>query len=177
MDGSAARHDDPTGEPDVVGRRIGAGLIDIAIVVLLVLLVGGIVGNDTAADAPASARFGTLDRLLVLCLVFGYYWATETVWGQTVGKRVLAIRVVRADGGKAGAGTIFVRTLLRIVDSFPGFYIVGLIAIFATGPRRQRVGDMAAKTRVVAADGPTGADHRPPPPPPSDEDVLASVLR
>jgi uncharacterized RDD family membrane protein YckC len=176
MDGPAPRQDDLTGEPDIIGRRIGAGLIDVAIVLLLVLLVGGIVGNDTTADAPASARFGTLDRLLVLCLVFGYYWATETVWGQTIGKRVLAIRVVRADGGKAGVGAIFVRTLLRIVDSFPGFYIVGLIAVFATGPRRQRLGDMAAKTRVVAADAALD-DRRPPPPPPSDEDVLASVLR
>ena len=172
----APRQDEFSGEPDVVGRRIGAGLIDLAIVVLLVLLVGGIVGNDTAADAPASARFGALDRLLVLCLVFGYYWGTETAWGQTVGKRVLAIKVVRVDGGTPGAGAILVRTLLRIVDFFPGFYIVGLIAIFATGPRRQRVGDMAAKTRVVAADAPVN-DNRPPPPPPSDEDVLASVLR
>jgi uncharacterized RDD family membrane protein YckC len=176
MAAPAPHQGDLTGEPDIVGRRIGAGLIDLAIVVLIVLLVGGIVGNDTAADAPASARFGALDRLLVLCLIFGYYWGTETAWGQTVGKRVLAIKVVRADGGEAGAGAILVRTLLRIVDSFPGFYVVGLIAIFATGPRRQRLGDMAAKTRVVAADAPS-SDNRPPPPPPSDEDVLASVLR
>jgi len=175
MEGAAHSHDDPANEPDVIGRRIGAALIDLAIILLLVLLVGGIVGNDTAAGAPDSARFGTLDRLLIVLLVFAYYWGSETVWGQTIGKRVLAIRVVRVDGGKAGAGAIFVRTLLRIVDSFPGFYIVGLIAVFATGPRRQRVGDMVAKTRVVAADAPVD-DHRPPPPP-SDDDVIASVLR
>jgi len=176
MDGPARNHDAFAGEPDVIGRRIGAALIDLAVLVLLLLLVGGIVGNDTAADAPDSARFGALDRLLILCLAFGYYWVSETVWGQTIGKRVLAIRVVRADGGKPGAGAVFVRTLLRIVDSFPGVYIVGLIAVFATGSRRQRVGDMAAKTRVVAADAPID-DHRPPPPPPSDDDVVASVLR
>ncbi len=160
---------------DVTGRRIGAGILDIGVVVVLVLLVGGIVGNDVAADAPASARFGALDRVLILCLVFAYYWGTETIWGQTLGKRVLDIRVVRVDGSKATAGATFVRTLLRAIDGL-GLYIVGLIAIIATGERRQRLGDLAAKTRVVAAssrpDGPQS-----PPPPPSDDDVIASVLR
>jgi uncharacterized RDD family membrane protein YckC len=160
---------------DVIGRRIGAGLIDLAIVVLLVLLVGGIVGNDVAADAPASARFGALDRVLLLVLVFAYYWVTETIWAQTLGKRVLDIRVERVDGTKASAGATFIRTLLRVVDGF-GFYIVGLIAIFATGERRQRIGDMAAKTRVVAASSPPDMPETRPPPP-SDEDVIASVLR
>jgi uncharacterized RDD family membrane protein YckC len=165
-------------QTDVLGRRIGAAIIDIGIVVLLVLVVGGIFGNDVAADAPASARFGTLDRLLVVCLVFGYYWILETMWAQTLGKRVLAIRVVRTDGSsRASAGAVFVRTLLRIVDFLPGFYLVGLISVLATGPRRQRLGDLAAKTRVVAV-GPPADDHpAPTPPPPSDEDVIASVLR
>ncbi|MDX6679692.1 MAG: hypothetical protein QOE31_3744 [Solirubrobacteraceae bacterium] len=160
---------------DVLGRRIGAAFIDIAIVVVLVLLVGGIVGNDVASDAPASARFGTLDRVLILCLVFAYYWGTETVWAQTLGKKVLDIRVERVDGTKASAGATFVRTLLRLVDGL-GLYIVGLIAIFATGERRARLGDLAAKTRVVAA-GSRPDEPTAPPPPPSDEDVIASVLR
>jgi uncharacterized RDD family membrane protein YckC len=169
-------------QTDVLGRRIGAAIIDIGILVLLVLIVGGIFGNDVSADAPASARFGTLDRLLIVCLAFGYYWISETMWAQTLGKRVLAIRVVRADGSKVGAGAVFVRTLLRIVDAFPGImlygiYIVGLIAVFATGPRRQRLGDLAAKTRVVAVGPRPDHDPAPPPPPPSDEDVIASVLR
>ena len=163
-------------QTDVIGRRIGAGLIDLGILLVIVLLVGGIIGNDTAPGAPDSARFGALDRLLIVILAFGYYWVSETVWQQTLGKRALGIQVVRVDGSKPGAGATFVRTLLRIVDSFPGFYIVGLVAVFATGPRRQRLGDMAAKTRVVAV-GAGPVEPKPPPPPPSDEDVIASVLR
>jgi uncharacterized RDD family membrane protein YckC len=163
-------------QTDVLGRRIGAAIIDIGIVIVLVLIVGGIIGNDTAADAPDSARFGAFDRLVILGLVFGYYWVTETVWAQTLGKRALGIRVVRADGSKAGAGPVFVRTLLRIVDAFPAFYLVGFVAILATGPKRQRVGDLAAKTRVVANDA--RVDEPPaPPPPPSDEDVLSQIMR
>ena len=163
-------------QTDVLGRRIGAGVIDIGIVLVIVLLVGGIVGNDTAPDAPDSARFGTLDRLLILFLAFGYYWISEALWAQTLGKRVLGIRVGarRRLEGRASARRSCARSL-RAVDGLPAFYLVGLVAIFATGPRRQRIGDLAAKTRVVAADAPTGA--APPPPPPSDEDVLASIMR
>ena len=163
-------------QTDVIGRRVGAGIIDLGVVLVIVLLVGGIIGNDAAPDAPDSARFGALDRLGIILLVFGYYWVCEAVWQQTLGKRALGIEVVRVDGSKPGAGATFVRTLLRIVDSFPGFYLVGLVAIFATGPRRQRVGDLAAKTRVVAVgeqpSGPASPPERPP-----DEDVIAQIMR
>ena len=163
---------------DVLGRRIAAGLIDLGIVLVIALLVGGIFGNEPAADAPDSARFGALDRLLVIGLVFAYYWLTETVWAQTVGKRVMKIRVASLDGSKPTAGATFVRTLLRLIDGI-FFYAVGLIVIFATGERRARLGDLAAKTKVVADDAP------PPPPPasddrrdrPEDDDILAQVLR
>jgi uncharacterized RDD family membrane protein YckC len=164
-------------QSDVLGRRIGAALIDIGIVVVLMLLVGGIFGNDAASDAPASARYGALDRVLILCLVFGYFWGTETVWAQTLGKRALGIRVVGVGGSKATAGATLVRTVLRIVDFLPVLYIVGFVAVLATGPRRQRIGDLAAKTRVVLAgdqsDGPPSA----PPPPTGDEDVISQIMR
>lgn len=164
-------------QSDVLGRRIGAGVIDLGIVVLIALLVGGIFGGDVGPDTPASARYGAGDRLLIVVLVFGYYWGTEAFWrGQTLGKRTLGIRVVRVDGTAAGAVPIFVRTLLRAVDGL-FLYLVALICILATGPRRQRLGDLAAKTRVVAADAPTDQPPEAPPPPPSDDDVLAQIMR
>lgn len=165
-------------QSDVLGRRIGAAIIDLCIVVLIVLVVGGTVGNNVASGAPASARFGALDRVLLIVLVFGYFWASEAIWAQTIGKRVLGIRVERVDGTKASVGAIFVRTLLRAVDGL-FIYIVGLIAIFATGPRRQRLGDMAARTRVVSATQPPPDDPSSPSPRsrPPDEDVLAQIMR
>lgn len=164
---------------DVLGRRIAAGIIDLCIVLVIALVVGGLVGNEVGADDSAAARFGALDRVLLIGLIFGYYWASEAVWAQTVGKRVMKLRVVRVDGSDAGPGPTFVRTLLRAIDGL-FFYVVGLIVIFASGTRRQRLGDMAAKTKVVA-------DAAPPPPPPDerpertdrpgDDDILAQVLR
>jgi uncharacterized RDD family membrane protein YckC len=165
-------------QTDVLGRRIGAAIIDIGIAIIIVLLVGSVIGNDVASDAPTSARFGTLDRVVIIALVFAYYFVTELVWGQTVGKRVLDIRVERVDGTKATPGAIFVRTLLRAIDGI-FFYLVALIAVLATGPRRQRLGDLAAKTRVVSASQPPRDPSAPPERPerPPDEDVIAQIMR
>lgn len=162
-------------QPDVLGRRIAAALVDLGVVLVIVLLVGGIFGNEKAAGEPDSARFGPLDRLLILVLAFAYYWVAETVWAQTIGKRVMRIRVERVDGSRATAGATFMRTLLRAVDGLL-VYLVGLLAILASGSRRQRLGDMVAKTRVVAADtsppqAPTESK------PPDDDDVLAQIMR
>ena len=65
---------------------------------------------------------------------------------------------------------------MRVVDWLPSLYVVGAITVAATGDRRVRLGDLAAKTKVVA-DG--GTPPAPPPPPerPGDEDVLAQIMR
>ena len=98
------------------------------------------------------------------------------LWAQTVGKKVLGLRVVSADGSAAAPTAILIRNVVRLVDWLPLLYIVGAVSLFMTGERRQRVGDIAAKTRVVAADAPPDAPG-PPPPPPADEDVLAQIMR
>jgi len=163
-------------QSDVLGRRIGAAIIDIGIVFVLLLLLGSLIGSEVGPDAPDSTRFSDLDRLAILCLVFGYYWIPEALWGRTAGKRVLDIRVERVDGSKAGFGATFVRTLVLVLID----WLVGLIVVLVTGERRARLGDLAAKTRVVAAHGRPGDDQPkppPPPPPPSDEDVLTQIMR
>ena len=79
---------------------------------------------------------------------FAYYIATEGYWGRTVGKAVCGIRVVREDGGGTpGFGPAAIRTILRLVDGLFG-YLVAFVVVLASG-KRQRLGDMAARTLVV----------------------------
>jgi uncharacterized RDD family membrane protein YckC len=87
--------------------------------------------------------------LLWAALSLLYYFASEAMTGRTLGKRLLGLRVAAADGGRAGAGQIAVRTIFRLLDGI-GFYLVGLVVILASGRRRQRLGDLAARTTVVA---------------------------
>ncbi len=92
--------------------------------------------------------------ILVLFLVFaGYFIFFEWLWnGQTPGKKLLKLRVIREDGRPITLWEALARNLLRIFDAIPGFvlpvYSIGLIAIFAN-TRDQRVGDIIAGTVVV----------------------------
>jgi uncharacterized RDD family membrane protein YckC len=83
-----------------------------------------------------------------------YHFAFEARDGQTIGKRRYGIRVTAADGGPASPKAVAIRSVVRIVDSLPVCYVSGLISMLRTGPaRRQRIGDIAAGTLVVAVDG------------------------
>jgi RDD family len=71
--------------------------------------------------------------------------------GQTVGKRLLGLRVLSAGGARPSVRAVAGRTLLRIVDWLPALYLAGFITMLATGTRRQRIGDLAARTAVARA--------------------------
>ena len=91
-----------------------------------------------------------------------YHFGLEVRDGQTLGKRRYGIRVVAVDGGPAGARAIAIRNVLRIVDSLPVSYLAGLLSMVRSGPsRRQRIGDIAAGTIVVAVDGRAARDGTP----------------
>jgi hypothetical protein len=73
----------------------------------------------------------------------------ECHWqGQTVGKRMVGIRVVSAQGVPIGFGAAALRNLLRVVDILPGIYLVGAASVLRDA-RGRRLGDMAADTVVV----------------------------
>ena len=161
---------------DVLGRRIAAAAIDAAVILILLVVVAKALGDEEGASRSIWAETEGSPRAVFFVLAFAYYFGTELVWAQTVGKRVMKLRVVGPGGAKLSAGPALIRNVVRFVDWLPGLYIVGAITVYATGPRRQRLGDIAAKTNVVAEDTP------PPPPPeprerPDDDDVLAQILR
>lgn len=73
----------------------------------------------------------------------------EWLWrGQTLGKRLLKLQVVDAQGLRLHFSQIAMRNLLRFVDCLPVFYLVGAVACFVTR-RVQRLGDFAASTVVI----------------------------
>lgn len=86
--------------------------------------------------------------MIYLLITILYYIILEGTVGQTVGKMLLGIQVVREGTGQApGMGAATIRTLLRIIDGF-FFYLVALIVVLVSG-KNQRLGDMVANTLVV----------------------------
>jgi uncharacterized RDD family membrane protein YckC len=83
------------------------------------------------------------------CFIFWFFIpVVEGSGGQSFGKLVCKIKVVKLDYGKASVGQCIVRHLFDTIDFFPLFGIVGLI-VASNNPLKQRVGDLVAKTMVV----------------------------
>ena len=116
-------------------------------------------GAEQLVDAPEAlmgqAPKWTIAMLIVIVfLIFaGYFILFEWLWnGQTPGKRLLKLRVIREDGRPLTLWEAVARNLLRIADAAPGFvipiYSIGLIVIFLSD-RDQRLGDIFAGTVVI----------------------------
>jgi len=82
-------------------------------------------------------------------LFFLYFILLEGYKGQTVGKMITGIKVVKEDGSSCDMQASFIRNILRIIDGMFA-YIVGAI-IIAVSDKNQRLGDLAGKTIVVEA--------------------------
>lgn len=105
----------------------------------------------TVVTALVLGDHASLNRIVLVTLAtqFAYFAICEGVLGTTPGKRIFGLRVVRAsDGRRCGPFAAIVRTVLRLVDNML-FSLPGITAIVSS-PRRQRLGDRAAKTLVVS---------------------------
>ena len=99
------------------------------------------------AVSPDLAR--ALSTLSYFVVSIGYGVAAEWGWrGQTVGKRMLRLRVMDAGGLRLQFHQVLMRNLLRFADLLPGCYLVGGVACLLSR-RAQRLGDLAANTIVV----------------------------
>jgi uncharacterized RDD family membrane protein YckC len=144
----------PPAQEDLLGRRSGAALIDVALLIgvfVIFILTVGEIRTESGTEWGFFVYLKLAWSLVFLAVVLAYYFVFEMAVGQTVGKRLLGLRVVRADGSRPSVAAIAVRTLLRLVDWLPALYLLGFLAMLATGARRQRLGDLAAKTRVARA--------------------------
>lgn len=135
------------------GSRFLALLIDTLIQIAGLFLLGAIALGAALLRRRGYAGTATwIIAALVMAaflLYYGYFAAFEALWsGQTPGKRVLGIRVIRVSGQPITPFDAILRNLLRIVDQLPGIYAVGLLSMFFTA-RSQRLGDLAAGTVVV----------------------------
>lgn len=128
--------------------RFLAWAVDGIIIIGLSWIVGSLLGVFGLLS-PDLAQ--ALMMLSYFAISIGYGILLEWVWrGQTVGKRMLRLRVVDAEGLRLQLNQVVMRNLLRFVDMLPIFYLVGGLACYFSR-RHQRLGDLAANTVVVRA--------------------------
>lgn len=148
-----------------MGRRIGAAVIDLALCTVAFLAATAAFGTTTTTvrDDGMVYRQASLTGwpfVVFSLLVLAYFVVMEWRLGATIGKLLLRVQVVDADGGRISIPKSLGRNVLRIVDAFPFIfpYLLGLVVV-ASSSTKQRVGDRAAGTFVVVRQQPVGQSH------------------
>lgn len=126
--------------------RFLAFSVDLAAIALISQLLGQFVLITSIFNPDVALAVRTVSYFAVS---IGYSILLEWIWrGQTLGKRVLNIRVIDADGYRLRPAQIVIRNLLRVVDLLPALYAVGGVSCLVS-KKYQRIGDFAANTIVV----------------------------
>ncbi|HKH93945.1 MAG TPA: stage II sporulation protein M [Gemmatimonadaceae bacterium] len=141
-----------------IGSRAMAAITDLLIVLAASIVLGIVAVAVMAVGGFAGFNVGGSWGMAILvlaqfALLWGYYVLFEGLMdGQTPGKRIHRIRVVREGGYSVTFGASAVRNLIRVLDMQPLFlYLVGMISVLATR-RGRRLGDIVAGTIVVRED-------------------------
>ncbi len=117
-----------------------ANIIDQVLVIVPFVAIASL----TKTGPAYSETYMTVGGLLF----FAYLIIAEAVWGQTLGKKLFGIKVMMQDGRKCTVLGAILRNVFRLIDVIFGGYLLAIIVMTLT-PRRQRVGDLIARTVVI----------------------------
>lgn len=145
-----------------VGERILAYGIDWIIKIAYIIVTYQIMFNIIGMDEV----FKDLDDWSIIAVLLLFYTPVifytlifETLLdGQTIGKRIMKIKVVKIDGYQASLADFVIRWFFRIVDLNIMSGVIAMIAI-VTSPKNQRLGDMTAGTAVITLRNNVNINH------------------
>lgn len=146
----------------VTGRRVVQYLID-------AFLVGLVPSLASIPFDRSNSTFvhviGAIVAFIVFAAIGFLYWVlfTHRQDGQTLGMKLLSLRVISKGGGPANMAQLTIRWVCLILDAIPYTWpltgLVGFIVILCSRDR-QRIGDHLGRTLVVRADTPVGGGSR-----------------
>lgn len=145
-------------ETRVTGRRVVQYLIDS----FLVGFIPGLVSIPfDQSDSTVAHVVGGIIAFAIFVLIGFVYWVifTHRQNGQTLGMKLLGLRVISKGGGPANMAQLFIRWICLIVDAIPYTWpftgLVGFIVILCSRDR-QRIGDHLARTVVISTSSTVG---------------------
>lgn len=145
-----------------VGERVLAYLLDALIIiayyiVIYFLLFELLHVGDLVYGLDMWSR-NAINGIISLPVLFYALWQEALMEGQSIGKRIMKIKVIKIDGYQAGFGDYLIRWVLRIIEVTPPFGFIGLISMMING-KTQRLGDMAAGTAVISLKNNININH------------------
>ena len=142
------------GYPASIGDRFLARLIDGFVIIFGMFVFAG-VSNLIDDSAPTLA---VVPALIAIAIYLGYEFVTIGLFGQTIGKRALDLRVVAVDGGPAGWGAAAARVYVPMLAGFVtcglGNSLFYVSPLFDGGPWRRGWYDQIASTVVISTKRP-----------------------
>ncbi|AXB56996.1 RDD family protein [Flavobacterium fluviale] len=145
-----------------IGERLGAFFIDLFIIISYCTAISVVLFNWLQFDRLLANLDGWSKGAVYLIIyspVIVYSLFFESIFeGQSLGKKLVKIKVVKIDGYQAGFGDYLIRWFFRVIDFFSLFGLPGLISII-TSQKSQRLGDMAAGTAVITLKNKINISH------------------
>ncbi len=135
-----------------VGERIGAYMLDFLIKTAYVIVVYYIFFYSFSVNLIIN-KLDNWSQMAIYMLfalpIILYSLVFESILeGQTLGKKIVKIKVVKIDGYQASFGDYLIRWLFRLIDISISSGVIGLIAM-VVNKKVQRLGDISAGTAVI----------------------------
>lgn len=136
-----------------VGDRVLAYVIDVVIIIAyniaVFYLIFDLFGvSDLIREWDVWSKYALQGMLLLPVLLYAL-WQEILFEGQTIGKRIMKVKVIKIDGYQASFSDYVIRWIFRIIEVTPPLTFIGLITMMVNG-KTQRLGDMAAGTAVIS---------------------------
>lgn len=145
-----------------IGDRILATLIDFVIKLVLFWIIQFMFSKIFDLSAYLSTMDNWSAAALVAIITFPiqiYTLLLENIMeGQTFGKKIMKIRVVKIDGYQASFGDYLMRWVCCIPDIYATFGLAGLISMIVS-KNNQRIGDIATGTAVISLKNSVNISH------------------
>lgn len=145
-----------------VGERIAAFICDMLINIAYLLLVYYLFFSVLRLNSLLGNLDSWSGMAIMLLITFPVYIHTLVLEmlmeGQTVGKKLMKIKVAKIDGYQANFGDYLMRWVFRLVDIWSNAGLVGLVSLIVS-PNNQRLGDIATGTAVISLKNRTNISH------------------
>ena len=134
-----------------VGVRMGAYAFDLAMKICYILFINWAVIDRLGLSELTWDNWSVMSIYIIFYLPVMFYSIIQEslMEGQSIGKKIFSIKVVKIDGYQASFTDYLIRWVFRLVDVTGTFCAAGGISILVS-KIHQRIGDIAAGTAVIS---------------------------